>query len=350
MTTTAYIDGIGAISIQDTFTAGWDGLAPVSYGEPHVRCIDPVFREYLDPLAARRMSRIIKRAVLSSEKALAVSGVAVPDIIVAGTGLGCVEDTEKFLDAMAVSENCLQPTNFIQSTHNTIASQVAIRLKCNGYNNTHVHRAVSFESALVESLLLLGSGRGKTALVGGHDEMTPGYFNLLKRLGYWRAEVPDTLKITSAPGKGSFAGEGSVAFVLSKERTDRSMARVAAAEMNYKPADAAAMVSDFLKRAGITPDEIDLIFTGASGDAENDAVYNNIYADDAGKTGHYKHLCGEYFTAPAFGMMCAAEILRTGNAPAWIAADGRPRTGVKNILMHNHARGANHSLILLRSC
>ena len=44
-------------------------------------------------------------------------------------------------------ENCLKPSLFMQSTHNTIGSLIGIVLKCHGYNNTYSHEGISFESA-----------------------------------------------------------------------------------------------------------------------------------------------------------------------------------------------------------
>ena len=130
-----YIKGMGNISIQDTLGKNFID-APVSYSEPYIRCIEPNFKDFINPLQLRRMSRIIKRAIASSLTAVEQSGIAVPEAIISGTGLGCIEDTEKFLSAMIENEEkFLQPTYFIQSTHNTISSQIAIYLKCHSYNN-----------------------------------------------------------------------------------------------------------------------------------------------------------------------------------------------------------------------
>jgi 3-oxoacyl-[acyl-carrier-protein] synthase II len=183
-----YIQGIGNISIQNTFQqAGFP--VPVWYNEPYVRCIDPDFKNFISPIEARRMSRVIKRAIATAKASIAESGIDMPDAIISGTGLGSIDDTEKFLSAMIENnEKFLQPTFFIQSTHNTISSQIAINLKCHGHNNTFVHGGISFESALTEAMLLFADKRIKTALVGGYDEMTPAYFKLLGRVGFWKKD------------------------------------------------------------------------------------------------------------------------------------------------------------------
>lgn len=80
----------------------------------------------------------------------------------------------------------LAPTAFIQSTFNTIGAQIASLSKNRCYNNTYAHRAFSFESALLDAILLLQEGEARNVLVGGIDEMTDTLYEILKRLGTWR--------------------------------------------------------------------------------------------------------------------------------------------------------------------
>jgi 3-oxoacyl-(acyl-carrier-protein) synthase len=72
----------------------------------------------------------------------------------------------------------------MQSTHNTISSNIAIRLGCHGYNITYTQDQTSFDWAMRDAELLLKSGKCKTVLVGCHDESTPLYRQLMQRLGY----------------------------------------------------------------------------------------------------------------------------------------------------------------------
>ena len=345
-----YIKGIGAISIQAPLSV--EGVfRPLSYAQPHVRCVEPDFRQYLEPMVARRMSRIIKRAVVSSAQAIEESGIAMPDAIISGTGLGCVEDTEKFLDGMVRNgEQCLQPTFFIQSTHNTISSQIAIRLRCHGYNNTHVHRGISFESALQESQLLFKNGRIHSALVGGYDELTPAYFRLLGRLGYWRKEVSDSLDVVWNPDKGSFAGEGSVCFMLSDQPGESVYACLEGASILYGKRNVKEALDEFLGRCGVTPEEIDVVMTGRNGDTGNDRLYDDIGLLPDKEEAVYKPLCGEFFTAPAFGMYVASVCLKEGRLPAHICLSGKELKGIHRILLFHHWQGKDYSFILLSSC
>ena len=141
-------------------------------------------RDYIKPMEARRMGKLMKASLLSSLKALKLAGVECPDAIITGTALGCWENSEALLmQLLEEGEVMLSPTNFMQSTHNTISSNIAIRLGCHGYNVTYTQGSDSLEWALRDARLLLQSGRYKTVLVGCHDETTPLYRSLMERLG-----------------------------------------------------------------------------------------------------------------------------------------------------------------------
>lgn len=130
-------------------------------------------RKYVTPGEARRMCRILKRAVYTSFEALRQSGIECPDAIITGTSMGCMENSEKFLtDICRNGELLLKPTLFMQSTHNTIASMTGILLKCHGYNMTYSQGGVSFTSALLDAWLQIRAGEISNALVGCHDELT----------------------------------------------------------------------------------------------------------------------------------------------------------------------------------
>ena len=141
-------------------------------------------REFVKPLEARRMGKLMKASLLSSLKALKQAGVDCPDAIITGTSLGCWENTEALLTQIEQEgEVMLSPTNFMQSTHNTIGSNIAIRTGCHGYNITYTQCEDSLEWAMRDAYRLLRSGRCKTVLVGCHDETTPLYRSFMDRLG-----------------------------------------------------------------------------------------------------------------------------------------------------------------------
>ena len=122
-------------------------------------------RDYIKPMEARRMGKLMKASLLSSLKALKQAGIECPDAIITGTALGCWENSEALLmQLLEEGEVMLSPTNFMQSTHNTISSNIAIRLGCHGYNVTYTQSDDSLEWALRDARLLLQSGRYKTMM------------------------------------------------------------------------------------------------------------------------------------------------------------------------------------------
>lgn len=141
-------------------------------------------KNYVKPMEARRMGRILKSALLSSLKALEEAGVETPDAIITATSLGCLENSVQLLNQLRdEGEQGLKPTWFMQSTHNTIGSAVAIHTGCHGYNATYTHGDDSLKWALADAEMLIRSGRAKSVLVGLHDETTPEYCDIMSRLG-----------------------------------------------------------------------------------------------------------------------------------------------------------------------
>ena len=95
------------------------------------------------------------------------------DAIITATGLGCLADTEKFMNALMDNrEQMLNPTAFIQSTFNTVGAQLALLLKIHAYNVTYVHRGLSFESALIDGIISIAEGK-QHVLAGGMGGKNP---------------------------------------------------------------------------------------------------------------------------------------------------------------------------------
>ena len=162
-------------------------LPPVILSEVEITSEDQLaeIRDYLKPLESRRMGKLMKSSLLASLKALALAGVSQPDAVITGTDLGCMENSEQLLlQMMSEGETLLSPTLFMQSTHNTISSNIAIRLGCHGYNITYSQDADSMQWALRDARRLLQGGLCKTVLVGYHSETTALFRRMMQRLGY----------------------------------------------------------------------------------------------------------------------------------------------------------------------
>ena len=154
--------------------------------------VTPDFKTYIAPTALRRLSPILRMGItLAKEVQAAVDQPF--DAISVGTGLGCLTDTEKFLNVIyTVEGDVLSPTAFIQSTHNTIAGQISLDLGNHSYNMTHTQNNLSFEMALIDGMLCCEEG-SKNVLVGAADESIE-FLNKLKPTVF----DSDTLFTTSA--------------------------------------------------------------------------------------------------------------------------------------------------------
>ncbi len=137
---------------------------------------DPNFKLYMTPGEARRLGPMLKRTMAVSIQALRDAGeegaAFVPDAIITGTAWGNAESSETFLrDMLTGGEQLLKPTPFMQSTHNTIGSLIAISTKNHGYNNTHSQGEDSLLMAMLDAWMLMQQGQIKSALVGLHDSV-----------------------------------------------------------------------------------------------------------------------------------------------------------------------------------
>ena len=305
-----YIKAATQISMQQPLSEAWM-TAPVEHTEPYVRSLDPNFRDWLNPLESRRMGKILKRALVTAQKVMHDSGVQQPDAVITGTGLGCIENTELFLDQLCrEGEEMLKPTYFMQSTHNTISSLISIHDHLHGYNTTYSHKSVSFDSALLDAFTQLRLGDIQTALVTGNDEMTPSYFSILQRAGY-----------VGQPGQVA-AGETSVAMMLTTD-----------------PADALCEIEEVsMSVRGVQQPfaPADLLMLGTNGVPQNDQLYREVAQQMPGvETFEYKRLFGESYTVSGLGVYAAAHLLSQGRA-------GR-------VLFVNHSDNLNVTFVTLKT-
>ena len=131
----------------------------------------PALKEYLSPMDTRRMGKILKARLLSAFTALKDAGLQKPDAIIAATSRGMFELSTLFLEDISNNqETLLKPTLFMQSTHNTVASAIAIRTGCHGYNITYSQGDQSSYWAVEDAKRLLRLGEAKHVLVCAFDE------------------------------------------------------------------------------------------------------------------------------------------------------------------------------------
>lgn len=340
----AFINSLYSINPCTSQQNGWPPIQPALGEKTYYSCIEPDYKEIIHPNLIRRMGRVIKMGVASSMKCLKEAGIESPDAIITGTSLGCIEDTEKFLNQVEINkEQFLAPTSFIQSTHNTIAGQIALLLQCNAYNFTFVHRNFSFENAILDTLMMLEENPEYQILLGGVDEITPVSYKIMNRLGIYHNDNNPVI-----------GGEGAHFFVVSKKPLN-AIAKFEQVKTYLNPATDAelfAFFESFFKSSEIKPENFDAVIMGFNNDSEWEQSYQKIDTMFFNRTNilSYKNLSGEYFTSSAYAVWAAANILQGQNIPDTMKYRFSHQKPLRNLLIYNRFKNSEHSLIHLSAC
>lgn len=352
----AYINGMGIISPQHTWGDSAFLSAPVAPDLDQLTCIEPQYEQWIAPQQLRRMSRILKMGTAAASIAMNDAKVKKPDGIITGTGYGCLEDTATFLGKITdLKEEALNPTPFMQSTHNTIGSQIALLMGCQGYNQTYTQNAFSFEQSLLDSMIQLRAHPDWNILAGAADELTKTSHAIHRRFDKYRQSFPGETILSPLlyPQKGTLAGEGAAYFLLSAKSCATTKASLEGVRMHYRPEENRIIknTEDFLHSHDVSSNDIDVFITGRSGDHASHKIFNDIIEPlfSQSTIAGFKHLCGEHCSASAFAFWMGAMMLHHGHVPEASIIKNRERA-IKNILIYNVHLQNYHTLILLKSC
>lgn len=341
-----YINGIGSISAQIFDLRSKNNVfTPALHSR--MFAIEPDYKELLPPMQLRRMSKVVKLGVASAKSALQDAELTAPDIIITGTGYGCLADTENFLQKMiSQKETLLTPTSFIQSTHNTVSGQIALMLACHGHNFTYVQRGHSFESALQESILWLLEKEQINVLTGGIDEMTNHSFEIISRFGTYKNDN----ELFNTSSKGTIAGEGSNIFILSQEKKNTSYAELVDIQMCSSDNISMELLS-FLDNNNLHSEDIDTCLIGLNGDNRYDTlILQNMSELAHANFVNFKKWCGDYPTAGSFAMSLASNLLLSNYVPDYLTLENKSSDRpLENVLIYNHYKNKYHSFILLKA-
>jgi len=350
-----YINGIGCISAQRSFEKDFL-IEPILYSEENIlKVVKPNYKDFISPAAVRRMSSGVKNGIVASTMAIKDADVQTPGAIITGTGMGCMQDSEKFLDNLIHhDEEYLTPTSFIQSTHNTVGGQVALGLKCKAYNFTYVNTGVSFESALLDGLMQVENQDGRNILVGGIDELADHTSKLYKLIDHTKSDDEAPYDIINKRTKGSISGEGAAFFVLDNEKTANSYSKLVDVKFinNLEISGLEKFVNDFLASNELSTSDIDALLLGNNGDIDFDIYYDEMEPLFSGADVlYYKHLFGDFMTSSSIAVSLASDILKSQFIPGALLKNKVPQQNndIKNLLIYNQYRGKDHSLILLKN-
>lgn len=315
-----YINAASSLSHQASFLkTGFSESMKQLLGEEVIESVD--YKKYIDANILRRMSRILRMGVACAKECLKkddeLTSFIQPEAIIVGTGLGCLSDTEKFLNTYLTVEGMLPPTSFIQSTHNTIAGQISLSLGNHAYNMTHTQNSLSFEHSLLDSILTLEEGK-KEVLVGGVDEQIALLDMVADAFDF--PEIP----LTTA---ASF-------FRLSSIRETESLGRIIDVEVISRIKDPISTVQEFLSKNNFLPSDLTkVLYQAPLGSSELPGDLEKYFGVPCVNSVTYS---GLYATASAFGLHMAIDQMSN-------------HTNKSKVLIYNHLNPGSLGLILAES-
>ncbi len=347
-----YVNGISSVSAQpeDIF----DAAQPISYRENILLSLNQDYKSLIKPMMLRRMSKAVKMGLYCSNKALKEANIQIPDAILVGTGQGCMQDTEKFMENLLESEeSLLSPTSFIQSTHNTVGGQIALNLNCKGHNMTFTQNSVSFESALMDAMLQMDGKEVRNILVGGVDETSKGFTGFQKLDRQIKGENINNLDLFNSDTAGTIISESAAFFSIGVQRNDNSYAKVQDVEIfnHVQFGHLNSKIEEFLESNNTSVSEIDAIILGKNGDARFEHYYKELQQglfSEKCQVG-FKHLVGENNSVSSYAFWLASRILKEKRIPEIFKLNSLNCDDHRKILIYNQYLGRNHGLTLLQS-
>ena len=345
-----FIKDLSCISPQHTYDETFFESEPKVHTGNRYAAQEPGYGGLIPAGLLRRMGKAVRMGV----------GAGLPLInknpglegIILGTANGGLEDCLKFLNQIVdYNEGTLTPTNFVQSTPNAVAGNLALMSKNTGYNNTHVNKGLAFEGALLDALLLMEEKKAKTLLLGSIEEISDYNYNIDMLAGSFKKEESNSETLLNSNTAGTVCGEGAVMFAVEAEKSVNSIAEIVDVEqISYANEDKLKeKLSRFLERNQLQYVDIDTLILGFSGDNRNDHWYgwfqDVLFAGSDVYT--YKNLTGDYPTASAFATWMAAQLLSGKKMPAQVLRVKRSAVTAEKILIYNHYKGVQHGFILL---
>jgi hypothetical protein len=343
-----YIKALSCISPQPTNDLGLFEKGVLEIRGNKCLAIEPSYADLIPAGQIRRMGKASRIGIGAGlplmKKYPAVNG------IILGTANGGLEDAMKFLNQIEqYHEGSLTPTNFVQSTPNAVAGALSLMTGNTGYNTTHVHKGLAFETALMDAKLLFEENEAQSLLVGNVEEISDWNFNIELLEGQFKKEEVSNLTLLNSGTPGTICGEGAAMFLLESSSADakceiRDIDQICFPEEN----DVIEKILQLLKRNKMNPSDIGALMLGYNGDSRTDFWYDNVckilFAEQGIFT--FKNLCGEYPTASAFATWLSAHILQGVSIPEQSIMK-TSSSDIRNILIYNHYKGNQHGFILI---
>lgn len=345
-----YITDLRSISPQKTYTEEFLKGELVQHDGIIFNVTEPDYMDLIPRGLLRRMGKAVRMGV----------GTGLPliqnnkniDGILMGTANGGLENCIDFLNQIVeYDEGMLTPTNFVQSTPNAIAGQLALMDQNRGYNTTYTNGGHAFENTLLDALMLFEEGNAKKLLIGGIEEISNYNYNIDFLADHYKEIAVGNFNLIESLTKGTVCGEGSNMFIVEAEAKEYLAKIEDVAQLTFpKEEDIELCINSILERNGIQHSDIDTLMLGMNGDIDHNSWYNhvseNLFPDSNILT--FKHLVGEYRTCTSFAVWLTAHILN-GEKSFMTSIERRKIStkAIQRILIYNHFDEVQHSFILL---
>lgn len=343
-----YIHQHTCISPQQTFTTTNIETLKESV-DNKLRAFEPAY-ENIPQAILRRMGKAVRMGV----------GAALPILkdnatingIIIGTANGGMEDCIKFLNQIIdYDEGLLTPGNFVQSTPNAIAAQVGLITKNKSYNNTHVHRGLAFETALIDAMMMVKENAGNNYLLGAVDEISSYNFNIDYLGGWYKKEIISNRDLFKSQSPASLAGEGAAMFLVNDQSKGACAVVKSVKTLHTEDEELVKQeLKNFITSNFSGNQKPDILLTGENGDSRLLNYYTaceSLFPETC--ILRYKYLCGEYPTTSAFAFWLSCQLL-SGLPPASHMVKNRPFTSIpKTLFFYNNYKGKQHVLAILQN-
>lgn len=222
--------------------------------------------------------------------------------------------------------------------------------KNKGYNITHVHLGLAFENALLDAVMRLEEFSAHQYLLGAVDDISAYNYSINLKEGWFKDEPMSIQTLFTSNTKGSVPGEGAAMFMVNSEKTGAIAKLLAIDTLHSKDAQVVKQqLQEFISKNLPADESIDCFISGENGDDRLKHFYSNCEAlvPESSAILRYKHLTGEYPTASAVALRIACSILQTGTIPGHFLKTSASSNKLRNILLYNNFKGAQHSFILV---
>ena len=346
-----FITDLKSISPQKTYANEFLLGEIVEHDKGQYTAEEPNYTKIIRSSLLRRMGKAVRMGI----------GAGLPmikfhndiDGIIIGTANGGLENCIQFLNQIVeYDEGMITPTNFVQSTPNAIAGQLALMDQNRGYNITYTNDGHAFENAILDALLLFEERAANKLLIGGVEEISDYNYNIDKQCNLYKNEKVSNINLLNSTTKGTICGEGSNMFIVEREAKNYLAEIVDVAQLaNIKPIDLQESLIDFLNRNGLQKSDIDTLMLGNNGNVDENIWYTYFSDEVLPKTNilTFKQFSGEYRTSSSFAVWLSAQILSDGiKNISLMMQRSVTNKKIKTIVIYNHFNAVNHNFVLIQ--